>query len=117
MKSLHIGPVCKPRVFRLVFKMVLQRIAAEVVGILVVRGGLRSTGTGQATVTIESDKGFCVHCIVPCCQTTRRRQQSLYGLRGQGVNGGLARFYRRRRSKRMWGVVTVLWLAHYGVLA
>lgn len=109
-------PVCKPRAFCVVSRLVLQRTSAMVAGIPVVRGSLRNTGTGQTTVTVESDKGFGVYSI-GSCQTIRRRQQSLYGLRGQGVSGGLAMCYRRRRSKPVSGVVTVLWLAHYGVLA
>ncbi|EMX9647952.1 hypothetical protein AAH559_005472, partial [Salmonella enterica] len=49
--------------FRLVFGMVLQRTAAEMAGVAVVRGGLCGTGPGQTTVTIERDKGFGVHSI------------------------------------------------------
>jgi len=39
----------------------------------------------QMTATVESNKLFCEHSIVPYRQTTRRRQPSLYG---QRVNGG-----------------------------
>lgn len=91
--------------------MVLQRVAAEVAGIPVVRGCLRSTGSGQSTATVESDKGFCVHSIVPYRQTTHRRQPSRYGQRGQGVNGGSVKKY-QKGSKSALAVVSVLWLSH-----
>ncbi|BAI33754.1 hypothetical protein ECO103_5075 [Escherichia coli O103:H2 str. 12009] len=58
----------KPRAFGNVFRMVLQH-ATAVAGITIVRGGLRSTGTGAP---VESDIGFGVHSIVPYRQTTRR---------------------------------------------
>ena len=85
----------KPRAFSLVFRMVLQRTATEMIVVAVEGIGLRGTGTDQTTVTIERDKGFCVHSVVPYRQTTRRRQPSRNGQRGQGVNGGLVKCYQK----------------------
>ncbi len=48
--------VPEPRAFGIVFRMVLQSAAAEMTAITVVRCGLRGSGTGQATVTVRSDK-------------------------------------------------------------
>lgn len=64
--------VFEPRAFGVLFRMVLHCAVAQMAGISVVRGSLRSTGTGQTTVTVESDKGFCVHSIVSYRQTTHR---------------------------------------------
>ncbi|KJN68098.1 hypothetical protein SS49_05735 [Enterobacter hormaechei subsp. steigerwaltii] len=47
--------VLKPRAFGDVFRMVLQDASTQVTGIAVVRGGLCSTGTGQTTISVESD--------------------------------------------------------------
>lgn len=84
----------------------MQHATAEVAGITIVRGGLRSTGTGQTTIPVESDKGFCVHSIVPYRQTTHRHQPSLQG---------------RQRHAVKWfkGVKkgVCVWLSHHGVLA
>lgn len=103
--------VPEPRTLSFVFRMVLQHATAEVAGIMIVRGGLRSTSTGQTTITIESDKGFCVQSIVPYRQTTHRRQLSRYGQHGQDVNGGSVKKY-QKGSKSALAVVTVRWLSH-----
>lgn len=51
----QISPVFKPRAFSLVFRVVLQGAAAEMTVIAVVRCGLRGSGTGLATITVEGD--------------------------------------------------------------
>lgn len=50
--------VPEPRTLSFVFRTVLQHAIAEVAGITIVRGGLRSMGTGQTTITVKSHEGF-----------------------------------------------------------
>ena len=45
--------------------MECQRTIAEVVGIVVVRINLGSGRSREASITIESNKRFCVHSIGP----------------------------------------------------
>ncbi len=59
----------------------------------------------KATVTVKSHEGFCVHGIVPCRQTTRRRQLSRYGQHGQDVNGGSVKYYCLK------GGISLCWLS------
>lgn len=90
-----VADMFKPWALRVVFWMVLQRAAAEVACIAIIRGGLRGTCTNQTTITVKRLEGFCVHSMVPYRQTTRRRQPSRYGQHGQGVNGGLVKCYQK----------------------
>lgn len=53
--------VLEPRAFSAVSRVVLQCAIAEMATIAIVSGGLRRSGTGQTTVTVESDKGFGKH--------------------------------------------------------
>lgn len=72
------GGVFKPRTLSLVFRMMLQCTVAQVAGIAVIGGCLRSTGNDQVTVTAESEKGFSKNSI-GSSQTTRRCKPSLEG--------------------------------------
>lgn len=68
--------VLEPGTFRVLLRMVLKRAVAQMTGIAAIRGCLRSTVTGQTTVTVDSEKGFGKH-ILGSCQKTRRCKPSL----------------------------------------
>ncbi|KSZ10628.1 hypothetical protein APU18_26035 [Escherichia coli] len=57
----------KPWALRVVFWMVLHGTTTQMAAIAVVRGSLRSTGGGQAAITVKSHEGFGVHSIHDIC--------------------------------------------------
>lgn len=70
-----------------------------------VKGSAPMSKGCKATVTVKDHEGFCVHGIVPCRQTTRRRQLSRYGQHGQDVNGGSVKYYCLK------GGISLCWLS------
>lgn len=80
----HVGPVFKVRSFSVVFRMVLQRTAAQVAGVAVIRMPLCRSGPGGTTITVKGYERFGIHCGTPYRQTTHRRKPSRYGQRVRG---------------------------------